>query len=66
NGRRRWRPPPPRRPRCRRPGSRRCRCRRGEEIAVSLPGGQLQVRWGERECYLSGPAETVFCGQLEW
>lgn len=42
------------------------RCRREEEIAVSLPGGQLQVRWGERECYLSGPAETVFCGQLEW
>ncbi len=41
-------------------------CPRGEEITVSLPGGRLQVCWGERECYLSGPAETVFGGQLEW
>ena len=37
------------------------------EFAVSLPGGQLMVRWaGENETvWLRGPAQRVFEGRIE-
>jgi diaminopimelate epimerase len=37
----------------------------GERVDITLPGGVLTVEWdGGGECYLAGPAETVFVG--EW
>jgi diaminopimelate epimerase len=37
----------------------------GDTVDITLPGGRLTVEWaGVRECYLAGPAETVFWG--EW
>jgi diaminopimelate epimerase len=36
-----------------------------DTVSVKLPGGVLEVEWdGAREVFLSGPAQTVFCG--EW
>jgi diaminopimelate epimerase len=36
-----------------------------EKVEVKLPGGSLIVAWDSiGDIYLSGPAETVFCG--EW
>ncbi len=34
---------------------------------VELPGGQLQIEWNEKDhnIYMTGPAETVFIGQVE-
>ncbi|UCH86324.1 MAG: diaminopimelate epimerase [Dehalococcoidia bacterium] len=35
----------------------------GERVDITLPGGVLRVEWdGAGECYLAGPAETVFVG----
>jgi diaminopimelate epimerase len=37
----------------------------GERVDITLPGGRVVVEWdGVGECYLEGPAETVFWG--EW
>jgi diaminopimelate epimerase len=37
----------------------------GERVDITLPGGRVVVEWDEvGECYLEGPAETVFVG--EW
>jgi diaminopimelate epimerase len=37
----------------------------GDRVDITLPGGTLVVEWdGVGECYLEGPAETVFWG--EW
>ena len=37
----------------------------GERVDITLPGGRVVVEWdGVGECYLEGPAETVFMG--EW
>jgi len=37
----------------------------GERVDITLPGGRVVVEWDEiGECYLEGPAETVFWG--EW
>jgi diaminopimelate epimerase len=43
------------------------RCARGEAITVTLPGGALRVRVGERGApiEMTGPARRVFDGQLE-
>jgi diaminopimelate epimerase len=36
-----------------------------EKVEVKLPGGLLIVEWNRvSDIFLSGPAETVFCG--EW
>ena len=36
------------------------------EASISLPGGQLRVRWGEDDhLYMTGPAETVYTGEIE-
>ena len=36
-----------------------------EKVEVKLPGGILTVEWDRiGDIFLSGPAETVFCG--EW
>jgi diaminopimelate epimerase len=37
----------------------------GDRVDITLPGGRLVVEWdGVGECYLEGPAQTVFWG--EW
>jgi diaminopimelate epimerase len=43
------------------------RCARGEPITVTLPGGALRIRVGERgePIEMTGPARRVFDGQLE-
>jgi len=35
------------------------------EVAVSLEGGELKIKWNEEDnhIYLTGPAEKVFCGK---
>jgi len=42
--------------------------RLGESVAMQLRGGTLQMEWaGEgRPVYMTGPAATVFRGDLEW
>lgn len=36
------------------------------EAPIRLPGGTLRIRWGEDGCmYMTGPAETVFTGEIE-
>ncbi|MDG6773645.1 diaminopimelate epimerase [Thiomicrorhabdus sp. ZW0627] len=40
----------------------------GDEVTVSLPGGDLKIAWnGDRESpvWMTGPAETVFEGEIE-
>ena len=38
-----------------------------EEVTVKLLGGELNIRWdrGENLVYMTGPAETVFEGEVE-
>lgn len=37
-------------------------------VAVRVLGGELQIEWDENtgEIFMTGPAETVFEGQVEW
>lgn len=36
-----------------------------DKVEVALPGGKLEVEWdGKGEVYLTGPAETVFAGEM--
>ncbi|HVX45177.1 MAG TPA: diaminopimelate epimerase [Mycobacteriales bacterium] len=37
----------------------------GEDWTVTVPGGELQVRWDAQTMYLSGPAVLVASGQLD-
>ena len=38
----------------------------GRRAAVSLPGGELQIRWADNQhIYMTGPAVTVFKGEYE-
>ncbi len=38
-----------------------------EQVTVRIPGGELEIFWDRREnlVYMTGPAETVFEGQVE-
>lgn len=38
------------------------------EVTVSLPGGDLQIRWADEESsvWMTGPAEHVFDGEIAW
>lgn len=38
-----------------------------EEVTVKLLGGELNIRWNREEdlVYMTGPAETVFEGEME-
>jgi diaminopimelate epimerase len=40
----------------------------GPQVTVHMPGGELQVEWaGEGQTvYMTGPAVTVYRGELEW
>ena len=39
----------------------------GANVSVRLPGGTLDVRWdGKHSVLMTGPATTVFEGQIEW
>ena len=39
----------------------------GEDVRVSLPGGDLYIRWSEGEpVWMTGPAVTVFEGELHY
>ena len=39
----------------------------GEDVRVSLPGGDLYIRWAEGEpVWMTGPAVTVFEGELHY
>ncbi|MDT0498795.1 diaminopimelate epimerase [Algiphilus sp. W345] len=40
----------------------------GKAVTVQLPGGSLQIEWdGEGQpVFMTGPASTVFTGDLEW
>lgn len=40
-------------------------CDPGKEITVRLAGGNLKIRWQEQTVWMSGPAETVFTGEVE-
>ena len=40
-------------------------CDRKEEITVRLKGGELKIRWDLEEVWMTGPAETVFTGEVE-
>ena len=37
-------------------------------VTVHVLGGELQIEWDENtgEIFMTGPAETVFEGQVEW
>lgn len=39
----------------------------GEQVTVKLLGGNLQIRWDRDEnlVYMTGPATTVFEGEIE-
>lgn len=39
-----------------------------KEASIHLPGGALEIAWPEREgpVWMSGPAKTVFKGQMRW
>ena len=41
-------------------------CQRDTDIVVSLPGGDLTVRYTGETVYLTGPAEWVFAGECNW
>jgi len=38
------------------------------EVTVTLPGGDLQIRWADEESsvWMTGPAEHVFDGEIAW
>jgi diaminopimelate epimerase len=38
------------------------------EVTVSLPGGDLQIRWADEDSsvWMTGPAEHVFDGEIAW
>lgn len=40
-------------------------CDREEEITVHLKGGELKIRWDQEAVWMTGPAETVFTGEVE-
>ena len=40
-------------------------CDREEEITVRLKGGELKIRWDQEAVWMTGPAETVFTGEVE-
>lgn len=40
-------------------------CPRGDEIVVSLRGGDLGIRWDNDHVWMKGPAEFVFEGDIE-
>lgn len=40
-------------------------CDREEEITVRLKGGELRIRWDQETVWMTGPAETVFTGEVE-
>ncbi len=40
-------------------------CPKGEEITIHLRGGDLQIRYTDEAVYLTGPAITVFEGNVE-
>ncbi len=42
--------------------------RAGRDVRIELPGGTLSVRWPDDDgpVWLSGPAATVFEGELDW
>lgn len=40
-------------------------CDRKEEITVRLKGGELKIRWDLEAVWMTGPAETVFTGEVE-
>lgn len=40
-------------------------CEENEEITVRLRGGDLKIRWDGHTVWMTGPAETVFTGEVE-
>ena len=40
-------------------------CDREEEITARLKGGELKIRWDLEAVWMTGPAETVFTGEVE-
>lgn len=40
-------------------------CNKGEEITVSLLGGDLKILYTEKTVYMTGPAELAFIGDVE-
>lgn len=40
-------------------------CEMNEEITVHLRGGDLKIRWDGNRVWMTGPAETVFTGEVE-
>jgi len=39
--------------------------RTGRKVAVNLPGGRLDIEWGEdNHMYMTGPAELVYEGEI--
>jgi carbamoyl-phosphate synthase large subunit len=39
-------------------------CKKGEDITVHLRGGDLTIRYTDDTVYMTGPAETVFEGEV--
>ena len=41
--------------------------RTGRKVKVTLPGGDLDIEWRERDDHvlMTGPAEEVFSGEIE-
>ena len=39
----------------------------GQEVTIQLLGGELEISWagGEASVYMTGPAVTVFDGEIE-
>ena len=39
-----------------------------EQVTVKLLGGNLQIKWDRENnlVYMTGPAATVFEGEIEW
>ena len=40
-------------------------CDKDADIAVDLPGGRLIIRYSDETVYMTGPAETVFTGEVQ-
>lgn len=40
-------------------------CTKGEEITVSLLGGDLKIVYTDDAVYMTGPATLVFTGEIE-
>ncbi len=40
-------------------------CVKGEEVTVSLLGGDLKILYTDKTVYMTGPATLVFTGEIE-